>query len=181
MDNNYYNELAIRAVDNVEAFNELYDYYFPRVYNFLFAHLKDVTITDDVISDVFIKVFNNLSKYNNQQASFSTWLFRIAINQSTDYLRKVKNRKENTWEDFFDPAIPRYEEPEEKLLINERKKELLKAMEKLKDRDRHILELKYWSDLSNKEIAEFMGISPTNVGIILFRAIRSLKKFMNEA
>lgn len=101
MDNNYYNDLAIKAVDDIEAFNELYDYYFPRVYNFLFARLKDTTSTDDVISEVFIKVFNNLSKYNAQRGSFSTWLFRIAINQSTDYLRKIQNRKENTWEDFF--------------------------------------------------------------------------------
>lgn len=181
MDNNYYNDLAIKAVDDIEAFNELYDYYFPRVYNFLFARLKDTTSTDDVISEVFIKVFNNLSKYNGQRGSFSTWLFRIAINQSTDYLRKIQNRKENTWEDFFDPAIPQHEEPEAKLLINERKQELLKAMENLKERDRYILELKYWSDLSNKEIADIMDISPANVGIILFRAIGSLKKFMNEA
>lgn len=181
MDNNYYNDLAIKAVDDIEAFNELYDYYFPRVYNFLFARLKDTTSTDDVISEVFIKVFNNLSKYNGQRGSFSTWLFRIAINQSTDYLRKIQNRKENTWEDFFDPAIPYHEEPEAKLLINERKQELLKAMENLKERDRYILELKYWSDLSNKEIADIMDISPANVGIILFRAIGSLKKFMNEA
>lgn len=181
MDNNYYNDLAIKAVDDIEVFNELYDYYFPRVYNFLFARLKDTTSTDDVISEVFIKVFNNLSKYNGQRGSFSTWLFRIAINQSTDYLRKIQNRKENTWEDFFDPAIPHHEEPEAKLLINERKQELLKAMENLKERDRYILELKYWSDLSNKEIADIMDISPANVGIILFRAIGSLKKFMNEA
>lgn len=181
MDNNYYNDLAIKAVDDIEAFNELYDYYFPRVYNFLFARLKDTTSTDDVISEVFIKVFNNLSKYNGQRGSFSTWLFRIAINQSTDYLRKIQNRKENTWEDFFDPAIPHHEEPEAKLLINESKQELLKAMESLKERDRYILELKYWSDLSNKEIADIMDISPANVGIILFRAIGSLKKFMNEA
>ena len=54
-------------------------------------------------------------------------------------------------------------------------------MESLKERDRYILELKYWSDLSNKEIADIMDISPANVGIILFRAIGSLKKFMNEA
>lgn len=181
MDNNYYNDLAIKAVEDIEAFNELYNYYFPRVYNFLFVRLKDTTSTDDVISEVFIKVFNNLSKYNGQRGSFSTWLFRIAINQSTDYLRKIQSRKENTWEDFFDPAIPHYEEPEAKLLINERKQELLKAMENLKERDRYILELKYWSDLSNKEIADIMDISPANVGIILFRAIGSLKKFMNEA
>lgn len=48
MDNNYYNDLAIKAVDDIEAFNELYDYYFPRVYNFLFARLKDTTSTDDL-------------------------------------------------------------------------------------------------------------------------------------
>ncbi len=175
----YYNNLAMKAVHSTVAFNELYDYFFPRVYNFLFARIKNVTATDDVISDIFMKVFKNLYVYDSKKAAFSTWLFRIAINQTNDYFRMQQRCKESTWEEFFDPAVPQYEEPEAKLLATEGKKELLKALEVLKERDRQILELKYWSDLSNKEIAVIMDLSPANVGIILFRAMGILKKVMS--
>lgn len=177
-DVNYYNNLATRAVYDTAAFNELYDYYFPRVYNFLFAQIKDYATTDDIISEVFIKVFNKLSIYDKNRAAFSTWLFRIASNQLTDYFRKQQHRYETTWEDFFDPAVPEHEHPETKFLKNEHNQELLLALEKLKEREQTIISLKYWSDLSNKEIAEIMDLSPGNVGIILFRSIEKLQKIM---
>ena len=179
-DSTYYNELALRAKFDIDAFNELYDYFFPRVYNFLFAQVKNSSITDDIISEVFIKAFKNLSAYNPQKAAFSTWLFRIAINQKTDYFRQEQRRQENSWEEFFNPPIPQQEEPEAQLLIAEGKQELFQAMDKLKTRDKYILELKYWSNLSNKEIADILELSPANVGIILFRAIGTLKKIITK-
>lgn len=174
--NVYYNDLALRAVHDMAAFDELYNYYFPRVYNFLFARLKDAAAADDVISEVFFKVYKHLADYDCKKGSFSTWLFRIAVNQVTDYFRRQQRRKEDTWEDFFAPALPEQEQPEAKALAAEGSKELLTALEKLKERERRVIELKYWADLSNKEIAEVMGISPGNVGVILFRAIGNLKK-----
>lgn len=53
-------------------------------------------------------------------------------------------------------------------------------MDHLNERERNVLELKYWSDMSNKEIAEVLGLSANHVGIILFRAIGALKKIMKE-
>lgn len=177
---NYYNVLAGQAVYDKAAFNELYTYYFPRVYNFLFARLKNAAAADDVISEVFLKVYRHLPEYDSSRAAFSTWLFRIAGNQVTDYFRQQQHRREDTWEDFFDPASPEQEQPEARTLAAEGKQELLAAMDRLNERERKVLELKYWSELSNKEIAEVLGLTPGNVGIILFRSVDKLKKIMQD-
>lgn len=173
----YYNELAVRAQTDEQAFSELYTYFFPRIYNFLFARIKQVVATDEVVSMTFEKMFVHLRDYQPDKAAFSTWLFRIAQNGMTDYFRRQQNRKEAVWEDFFDPADER-PTPEREALAAEGSKELLQALDRLKERERQVVELKYWSGLSNQEIAGLLGISSGNVGVILFRAIGQLKKIL---
>lgn len=173
----YYNILAQRAVSEEDAFVELYGHFFPRVYNFIYTQLKDAAEADDVTGIAFEKMYEHLREYSSEKAAFSTWLFRIASNAVRDHVRKRANRKETEWSDFFDPAAPEHETPESRILGEENDKELLKALSRLDEREQRIVSLKYWSDCSNKEIAEMMGISYSNVSTILTRALKRLKKF----
>ena len=175
----YYNELALRAQTDELAFSELYEYFFPRVYNFLFARVKQSAAADEIVSVAFEKMYCHLKEYQPEKAAFSTWIFRIAQNCMTDYFRKQQRRQEAAWEDVFDPA-DEHPTPEGEVLVKEDCSELLLAMDQLKERDRRIIELKYWSDMSNQEIAELAGISAGNVGVILFRAMGTLKKILSE-
>lgn len=173
----YYNLLAQRAVYEETAFIELYEHFFPRVYNFIYSQLKDAAEADDVASITFEKMYGHLKEYDSKKAAFSTWLFRIASNAVTDRVRRVSNRKETEWSDFIDPEAPERETPESRLLMAENDKDLLKALGKLDEREQRIISLKYWSDCSNKEIAELMGLTYSNVGTILARALKRLKSF----
>lgn len=177
---NYYNKLAQRAIYDDDAFNELYDHFFPRVYNFIFARLKNPDAADDIVSITFMKMYENLSRYDPNKAAFSTWLFRIALNSMTDFFRRKENSQETEWEEFFDPAAPEYQEPEAQALAEEGKTELLKAIDTLTDKERRAVELKYFSGLGNKEIAELMGITANNVGVVLFGALKKLRKKLGE-
>ena len=67
----YYSALAQRAVNDEAAFEELYEYFFPRVYNFIFARLKNVADADDVTSITFMKMNENLESYDSTKAAFS--------------------------------------------------------------------------------------------------------------
>ena len=178
-DNNYYNELAQRATTDEEAFEELYEHFFPRVYNFIYARLKNSADADDVTSITFMKMNENLEKYNPYVAAFSTWLFRIASNSIIDHTRRSDKNQETEWEEFFDPAAPEYQEPEAQALTKEGNRELLAALDKLNDRERRIVELRYFSEMDTRSIAELMSMTEGNVRTTLSRTLNKLKKFLS--
>ena len=178
-DRNYYNRLAEFAVESDEAFTELYEKFFPLVYGMIFARLKDVSEADDVVSEIFIKVALNLDKYDKKFA-FSTWLFTIANNTLKNYFNKANRNREESWAEFFESEAPINEQPEEKLLASEWTENILRAVGKLSERQRRIIELKYWAELSNVEIAGLMNLTASNVGYIHYQAIKKLRELLTE-
>ena len=176
----YYSELAVRARNDERAFTELYNHFFPRVYNFIYARMKNADSADDVVSSTFMKVYENLEKYNPTKAAFSTWLFRIASNNMLDYFRRTQSRGEVEWDETFDPSAPDFEEPEKQILRAEGNAEILRAMDKLTEKERRIVELKYFSGVGNKEIAELMGITANNVGVVLHGALKKMRKVLGS-
>lgn len=181
-DNNYYSELAERAVFDNLAFEELYNHYFRIIYNLIYVQVRNSETADDIVSETFFKVSRNLSNFDKNRASFSTWINRIAQRTLIDFFRSQGRNQETDWDDDFDAPISPNEQPEQQLLQDENKKLLLKALEKLSPRERQIVTMKYFDDMSNVEIAEALDLTATNVGIILFRAMgklkNSLKKFL---
>ena len=176
----YYNMLAKRAVTDEAAFDELYEHFFPRVYNFIFARLKRTEDADDVTSVTFMKMNSHLAEYDSGKAAFSTWLFRIATNAVTDYVRRRGRLAEAEWEDFFQPAAPEREEPEAKALMKEQKSELLLAIDGLSEREQKIVALRYWMGMGSNEIAENLGMTSGNVRTTLHRALEKLRKVLAE-
>lgn len=181
-DNNYYSELAERAVYDSEAFEELYNHFFRIVYNLVYVQVKNSDTADDITSEIFLKVSRNLDKFDSSIASFATWISRITRRTCIDYFRSHGRKQDNEteWDEEFNPAAPEFEQPENQFLLNENKKILLKAVETLSKREQKIIELKFWADMSNKEIGETLNISAGNVGIILFRAMSTLRKKLEK-
>ena len=163
-----------------EAFDELYEHFFPKIYNLIYARVKNAATADDIVSDVFIKMVEHLAEFDSSKASFATWLSRIATRTLTDYYRWQSHRQNVEWNDVFSPSVDEKERPEGQLLVKEGKSELLMALGKLSEREQRIIELKFWGEMSNKEIAETLDVSAANVGVILFRAMGSLRKILGE-
>ena len=180
MSKDYYNELAQRATTDESAFEELYEYFFPRVYNFIFARLKNVADADDVTSITFIKMNENLEFFDPNKAAFSTWLFRIANNALIDHTRIHEKSNETEWDELLDPSAPESEEPETRMMSSETNRELLLALEKLNERERRIVELKFWGELDTRSIAEVLSISESNVRVTLHRTLDKLKNLLTK-
>jgi len=177
---NRWNTLAREALTDEAAFDELYDHFFPIIYNVIYARVKNAAIADDIVSDTFLKMTQNLGSFDETRASFATWLSRIAMRTLTDYYRWQSYRQNVEWDDVFSPAVDEKERPEGRLLAKEGKSELLLALGKLSEREQRIIELKFWGEMSNKEIAQAMDMTPSNVGVILHRAMGTLKKVLGK-
>lgn len=180
MEEKDWNLVARQAVADDVAFDELYEHFFPRIYNLIYARVKNAATADDIVSDVFEKMVEHLTEFDSTKASFATWLSRIATRTLTDYYRWQSYRQNVEWDDVFSPSIDEKERPEGQLLIKEGKSELLQAVSKLGEREQRIIELKFWGELSNKEIAETLDISAANVGVILFRAMGTLRQILDK-
>lgn len=178
----YWNNLAVEAITDEDAFTELYQQFFPRVYKFLMTKTANPEISDEIVSKTFLKMYENLRKYDPTKAAFSTWLYRIAENELTSFWRTNKYRGEHETEqdENFDAVAPEFEEPEQKILQTERQKKIRSALEKLSERERKIIEMTYWLNYPPRKIAELLDLKPNTVSVILKRAKESLKKYLGE-
>lgn len=172
-------ELAKKALYDHEAFAELYDCYFPRVYNFIFGRVMNRDVADDLISEVFERIFVKIGTYNPERGKLSTWIFTIASNIVADHFRKqIKCRQQPV--DGLQELPSAQPGIEELLILEENKRCLFESLSRLTDRERNIIGLKFWARLTNREIARLTGESENNVAVILYRAVRRLKDLMKN-
>ncbi|EHL05375.1 sigma-70 family RNA polymerase sigma factor [Desulfitobacterium hafniense] len=157
------------------SLTELYNVYFPRINNYVHYRVADYHDAEDLVSQILEKVFTKSHSYQENKAPFSVWLFRIARNTITDYYRSRKGVHNISLDGYTRDIVAREPEPAEIVELNELQHHLLKAIASLSQREQEIIALKFWSDLSNREIARLVGISESNTGVILFRAMRQLR------
>lgn len=166
--------LLPQANDEDSAFTELYNNYFPRIYNYVHYRISDFHAADDIISQIFEKVFFRFNYYQSEKASFSTWLFTIARNTIIDYYR-CQTRTHFTSMEITSELIDSEPDPGDIVAFNEIQQKLVKALSSLTQRERDIIALKFWSGVSNRDIARLTGISESNTGVILYRAMQRLR------
>ncbi len=88
---------------NEKAFSRIYELYSQSTYGIIFGIIKDAAISEEILQDVFIKIWNNASSYNPEKGRFFTWVLNIARNASIDKIRSkdFKNKKLNLKSDIF--------------------------------------------------------------------------------
>ena len=80
--------LVEKAKNDPDAFSELYDLYFPKIFRYISWRVGNRSDTEDIVSDIFTKTLNKIDLFQWQEgATFSSWIFRIAYNTLTDYYR----------------------------------------------------------------------------------------------
>lgn len=154
------------------------------VYNLILSFLQNTEDAEDVTQEVFIEVFRSLNKFKGN-STISTWIYRISVNKSLDFLRK-KNRKKRfafinslfTNEDKNQEIIQvaNFEHPGVLLEQKENAIILFKLIDELKENQKTAFILFHIEELSQKEIAEIMGISSKAVELLIRRAKLKLKE-----
>ena len=151
--------------------------------------VKDEKVAEDITLETFMKVFTNIQNYN-EEYSFSTWLFTIATNLAIDYTRTKKHIRFKTHDSDSDSnqtgiyletiENKSVESPEASLINENQKKILLKLMNKLRPDYKKIIELRFFEEMSYKEIAEELGINISMVKTKLHRAKKQLKNIFKD-
>jgi RNA polymerase sigma-70 factor (ECF subfamily) len=170
--------LAARAACDPIAFGELYEQYFKRVYNYVRFRCCDALTADDLTSQVFERLLERIAQYRPERGAFEPWLFAIARNVVNGHYRKQRGLW-LPWE--FLQRLPATDpQPEEIALHHETEDALLSALSRLDERSRDLLSLKFAAGLTNRQVAQVSGLSETNVGVILFRALGRLRTALGE-
>ena len=173
-------QLAVKAIHDEQAFTELYEHFFSRVYQYLLKKTRDSQLADEMVETAFIRMYRHLSQYDPEKGAFSTWLFRIAQNVLNKHYTSKAVTMHLPWEEDFDPAAPEQETPEKRTLTKERSRELRDAMMKLPERQRQILEMTYWLEMKSNEIADVLGMAPSSVRVALKQARDRLRELLEE-
>ncbi len=158
---------------NLLAFNELFDRYGKRLYRFSLGYLKSAEDAEEIVQEVFLKIWNNREELSAQK-SFNSYLFTIAKNGILNTIRKSKSEQ----------AYLNYAKlhPEKNILLddelnfNELEKAYKSAIEQLSPRRKEIFLLSREQCLTNAEIAERMNISVKTVENQMTAVLSELRK-----
>jgi RNA polymerase sigma factor (sigma-70 family) len=164
---------------DVNAFEMLYNNYSKAVFAVIVKIVNSREIAEELIQDVFLKVWNNIGTYDNSKGRLYTWLIGIARNLSIDTLRS-KDYKKNTYKSLDYINDVSYNEPGEEDHKAIELEGINKYLEKLKEEQRVLIELAYFQGLTQKEISEQLSISLGTVKTRIRSAMMKLRELMKE-
>jgi RNA polymerase sigma-70 factor (ECF subfamily) len=171
-------DLVEQAKLDIHAFEKIYEYYFKKIYAYSLNRLANKELAEDITCEVFIRAVDGVKKFDTSKGiRFSSWLYRVAHNQIYDYFKK--NKKEVQMDLHEHTAIDVDEGQEQydnKIMSEHYQKKVAFIISKLKPKYQQVLSLKYYSELSNAEIAEVLDKKTTQVAVILHRALKSFEK-----
>ena len=156
-----------RALD----FDALYRDARDDVFAYTATLLRDHAAAEDVTAQAFERAYKRRSRFDARRGSPRAWLFGIARNAALDELRRRK-RVETT--EF--PAPSSAPGPDEAAELAAERDAVRRALSTLPAKDRELIALKYHAELSNAELADVLGVSPTNAGTLLHRAMTKLRE-----
>jgi RNA polymerase sigma-70 factor, ECF subfamily len=180
-------ELVRRAQgEDKEAFEELIRRHQNRVFAVASGILRRREDVEDIAQQVFVKAYFSLKRFD-QRAAFSTWLYKITVNECWDMLRKKKVRPLTYESDLSEEQTRQYgaagergrDEPDisDKLAARQRVETLLECLD---ERDRAMLVLKEVEGFAVEEIAEILDLNANTVKVRLFRARRRIVNFARK-
>lgn len=171
--------LVARAQADRAAFALVYDHFYRRVYNYVRLRVGHPETTEDITAQVFERALRHLSEYRPDRAPFAAWLFSIARHAVIDHFRQQRRHATLPLE-VADERSSEQPELDEQVEEAQTRARVLALVGKLKERDREIIALKFGAGLNNRQIAELAGLTESNVGVILYRTMRTLRRELGQ-
>jgi RNA polymerase sigma-70 factor (ECF subfamily) len=169
------------------ALADLYALFSSRVYNTALSYLQNAAEAEEVTQDVFVKIYQSAATFQGK-SSVSTWIYRIAVNQSLDRINYRKRQKRFGFmvqlfgEDSAEPQldIPHFDHPGVLLEHKENARILFQAIESLPEQQKTAFILSFIEELPRQEVADVLQLSLKAVESLLQRAKANLRKQLDN-
>ena len=173
-----------KAKNDPRVFGQLYDLYYPKIFRYIFRVTGNYTISCDITSETFLKAWIKIGLFKWRGISISSWFFKIATNELNQYFRKKKytpftlldlsvfdgelHRGRTYFSDETNETITKLDEEDEFRNIHQK-------MKILSPKYQQVIALRYFEEMSIKEIGEILGKKEGTVKSLLFRGLEKLK------
>ncbi len=159
-----------------EAFNELFNYYYPRLIQVSLAFVPGISMAQEIVSDVFYKILKNPALLTKVE-DFDNYIFLSIRNQSLSYLQKNKNKHLFNSIDHTDDYLLRdVKNPERSMITNELFRLVDDTVQSLPPKRKVIYKLIKEEGKKYKEVAEIMGVSVKTIELQMSNALKELRK-----
>jgi RNA polymerase sigma-70 factor (ECF subfamily) len=164
-----------------DFFAEQYGEYLPRVLNYVRLRVEGEDLAQELTAQTFERALSRLHTLRDRGA-FGGWLFRIARSIVAGHYRR--RRPTVSLEKVGEQAVVETTAepgPEAQVVASQEVDALKEALRRLSEREQEIIRLRFVAGLTNRAIAKVMGLSEGNVAVILFRALRKLRRTLGAA
>jgi len=162
------------------AFEEILNTYREGLTFFICRYVKNVDVAEDIAADVFAYIIFKPKKYNFK-VSLKTYLYTIGRSRALDWLRKESKRRHIPIESLYNEPSDNNKTLEETVIAEEEKRRLYAAMDKLPDDYKTAMHLVYFEGLSYEEAAKVMDKNKKQIENIIYRAKKTLRKYLEES
>lgn len=177
--------VALYSEGNNQAFDVLLDRYKNKIYSYIFFIVHNEELTEDLFQETFVKAIVTIQQGRyTENGKFSAWLTRIAHNLVIDFFRQERNENQisdsETDTDLFNNIKFSEDTIEKQMVFDQILKDVGRLVELLPDNQREVVHMRYYQNLSFKEIADITGVSiNTSLGRMRY-ALLNLRRMAEE-
>jgi len=168
--------LALAQRGNQAAVSEIFEKFFPSVYQFVRLHVEESVIAEDISSEVFFRLIDNIGKSSGPRNTLRGWLFKVARNEIYRQHGKRKQMPTTTLNDW----LPANEDIEFDVIHQAGVDRIRKALRSLSAEQQEVLILRFSEELDLEETANMMGKSVSAVKSLQFRAVEALRRVLGS-
>jgi RNA polymerase sigma-70 factor (ECF subfamily) len=175
-------EVIALAKTDQKYFGSLYDHYFDQIFRFIFKRLGgDEETTGDLTQQTFIKAMANMSKYEDRGFPFSSWLYRIAQNEVSMFFRQQSKVYSVAIDESRIQEFAQEAEIFSSHMSMEDQDKLVEMLNGLNESELELIELRFFQEMSFKEIAEIYSVSEATAKMRTYRILERInKQWKNE-
>ena len=166
----------LKIIKGKPSFQEFYSEYYQKVVFYINKKISNPFDAEDLASEIFLYCYSHYDDYDPQKSALSTWLYLIVNSRIKNHYRDTKTYVdlESLVGVLSDDTI----DMDACIYLQQMKQQLEKAMNRLPDRQRQIVKMRYFEEKSNAEVAAALGMTQINVRVQLSRALDILEKYV---